>query len=249
MGYCQGNQVDKALCNCDLRSQRNQADKGVITAQWLLPIQEFGYRFLGHSLITFGRFKNGTANVTIGDLICQGKLNVFQSIIDLLNATYFSDDGMRLNIEGSLAMLDKPIEKTFWGNWGHVHVRFNFQMISISEGKKCLKIMEMSDPNLDPLHFRQTLYRIDFCNNSLVFKPSASPYDSKFFVTVKEIEIGKEIFVKAEGHSIAVDGRHYMLDRPDLSKRKIIRAKVIKTTIYPIKNVIKVSNLFISNTK
>ena len=77
MGYCQGNQVDKALCNCDLRSQRNEADKGVITAQWLLPIQEFGYRFLGHSLITFGRFKNGTANVTIGDLICQGKLNLF----------------------------------------------------------------------------------------------------------------------------------------------------------------------------
>ena len=69
-GYCQGNHG--VLCNCDLRSKFESSDKGFITAQWLLPIQEFGYKFLGHSLNTFDT-TNGTAKVTIGDLICKGK--------------------------------------------------------------------------------------------------------------------------------------------------------------------------------
>ena len=47
-------------------------DKGRITADWLLPITEFGYRFHGHSLDTF-TLQNGTAQVKIGDVICSSK--------------------------------------------------------------------------------------------------------------------------------------------------------------------------------
>ena len=71
-GYCQDNLNQRVLCNCDLRSKIENSDKGIITAQWLLPIKEFGYKFLGHSLNTFDE-TNGTAKVTIGDLICEGK--------------------------------------------------------------------------------------------------------------------------------------------------------------------------------
>ena len=62
-----------ALCNCDLRSKFNSKDKGTIQAQWILPITEFGYKFHGHSLNTFNA-QNGSATVTIGDLICKGML-------------------------------------------------------------------------------------------------------------------------------------------------------------------------------
>ena len=68
-GACQDN--PKYLCNCDLRSKHSTSDNGVISAYWLLPIQEFQYKFLGHSLDTFDP-TNGSATVTIGDLVCEG---------------------------------------------------------------------------------------------------------------------------------------------------------------------------------
>ena len=63
-GQCQGKQ--DALCYCDLTSKLGMQDKGRITADWLLPISEFGYRFFGHS-------RNGFGRVTIGDIICTGE--------------------------------------------------------------------------------------------------------------------------------------------------------------------------------
>ena len=62
-GECQGK--SDALCYCDLRPIFGMQDKGRITADWLLPITEFGYRFHGHSLHGFG-------TVNIGDIICSG---------------------------------------------------------------------------------------------------------------------------------------------------------------------------------
>ena len=68
---CQSSRT--ALCNCDLRSKYESEDKGTIHAQWILPITGFGYNFKGHSLNTFHAL-NGSATVTIGDLICKGNL-------------------------------------------------------------------------------------------------------------------------------------------------------------------------------
>ena len=70
-GQCQSSK--SALCNCDLRSKYESKDEGTIRAQWVLPISGFGYKFHGHSLNTFNAL-NGSATVTIGDLICEGNL-------------------------------------------------------------------------------------------------------------------------------------------------------------------------------
>ena len=70
---CQGNK--NALCNCDLRYKYGNEDKGTIRADWDLPITGFGYQFHGHSLNTFN-LQNGSATVTIGDLVCQEEFDL-----------------------------------------------------------------------------------------------------------------------------------------------------------------------------
>ena len=94
-GECQGN--PDALCYCDLRSDFGMQDKGRITADWLLPITEFGYKTFGRSL------QNGFGKVTIGDIICTGKivnylaskkLWIFCFLLTIWNSVKLFDDSM-----------------------------------------------------------------------------------------------------------------------------------------------------------
>ena len=73
---------------------------------------------MGHSLDTF-QVTNGSATVTIGDLICKGKNKAearYQKCKIEQNCLHFSDN-FHLQIEGNLRDLDTKIEKVYWNPW------------------------------------------------------------------------------------------------------------------------------------
>ena len=108
-GQCQSNK--NALCNCDVRPKFHSEDKGTIRAEWILPITAFGYKFHGHSLNTFNA-QNGSATVTIGDLVCK--------------------DEFDLEFKGSLKSLGSnfQLEKTILRSWGpEFKVEFKLKLL------------------------------------------------------------------------------------------------------------------------
>ena len=150
-GECQKNK--DALCNCDLRPKFGMEDQGKITTDWLLPITKFGYRFHGHPLDTF-TLQNGSAKVTIGDIVCQ------------------DPNHLKIQVDGSLRLLDQEKrEKVFWHNWGQdFTIEFDFAVLknkdkyslhSYSEhyNKESWTILEViTEDDQNPRVFTKILY-------------------------------------------------------------------------------------------
>ena len=122
-------------------------DQGKITTDWLLPITKFGYRFHGHPLDTF-TLQNGSAKVTIGDIVCQ------------------DSNFLKIQVDGSLRLLDQEKrEKVFWHNWGQFTIEFDLAVLknkntyaghSDKESWTILEVITEDDQN--PRVFTKILY-------------------------------------------------------------------------------------------
>ena len=135
-----------ATCECDLNYDHEVKEFGSITAEMLLPIQRFGYRFKDS-------MENGSLVVQIGDLICE--------------------ENFRMELEGEV---DYDIEKTYWEQWNEEFgVRFDIEIKSnqtFYDGTNdpyCMPILKMLDDTTKP---QRTFANITYCSHPhrLIFK-------------------------------------------------------------------------------
>ena len=134
-------------CNCD--EYDDHADRGIITAQWLLPIQSFVYDATKKN---YNFSKDGTLQVNIGPLVCEEEFN--------------------LDVQGPLAKLAQPeIEKIFWNPWDRFELKFSIikyksRINSTAQDPRCKKILEILDTS-DAKQSNKAFLELTFCHQNV----------------------------------------------------------------------------------